>query len=63
MMEELDDGGEDPVEEGRDMTQGQNQKADALEATLLAFLKSVDAEKPSDIRPKRKKRTKASAKP
>jgi len=40
----LYDLGENPVEEGRDRTQEQKQKADALEATLLAFLKSVDAQ-------------------
>lgn len=60
---ELYDVGENPAEEGRDMAQKQKPKADALEATLLAFLKSVDAEKPSDIGQKRKKRTKARAKP
>ncbi len=47
--------GEDPVEEGRDIADEQNPKADAMEATLLEFLKSVDAETPSDIAPKRKR--------
>jgi hypothetical protein len=47
--------GENPTEEGRDIANEHKPKADSMEATLLAFLKSVDAETPSDIAPKRKK--------
>ena len=53
---ELYDVGENPTEEGRDIANDHKAKADAMEATLLAFLKSVDAETPSDMAPKRKKR-------
>ena len=48
--------GENPTEQDRDTANERKPKADAMEATLLAFLKSVDAETPSDIGPKRKKR-------
>jgi arylsulfatase A-like enzyme len=48
--------GENPTEEGRDIAKEHKPKADAMEATLLAFLKSVDAETPSDMAPKRKQR-------
>jgi arylsulfatase A-like enzyme len=45
----LYDIGENPVEEGRDTASKDQQKADAMEKTLLAFLKSVNAETPKDI--------------
>jgi arylsulfatase A-like enzyme len=48
--------GENPAEQDRDIANERKPKADAMEATLLAFLESVDAETPSDIAPKRKKR-------
>jgi len=48
--------GENPKEQGRDIVNEHKGKADAMEATLLAFLRSVDAETPSDIAPKRKQR-------
>jgi arylsulfatase A-like enzyme len=47
--------GENPTEEGRDIESEHRPKADAMEATLLAFLKAVDAETPDDIKPKRKR--------
>ena len=40
--------GENPTEQGRDIVREHEPKADEMEATLLAFLKSVDAETPSD---------------
>ena len=48
--------GANPREEGRDIANEQKPTADAMETILLEFLESVDAEKPSDIAPKRKKR-------
>ena len=47
--------GENPIEQGRDIANEHKPKADAMEATLLAFLKSMGAETPSDIAPNRKK--------
>lgn len=46
--------GENPVEQGRDIAHDNKARADAMQETLLAFLKSVSAETPSDIPPKRK---------
>ena len=47
--------GENPVEEGRDNANDNKAKADGMQETLLAFLKSVSAEMPSDVRRKRKR--------
>ena len=52
--QELYDVGENPVEQGRDTANDNKPKANALQTTLLTFLKSVSAETPSDIPPKRK---------
>jgi arylsulfatase A-like enzyme len=46
---ELYDLGENPIEQDRDIAGEQKEKADALQATLLAYLKSVSAETPGDI--------------
>ena len=56
---ELFDVGENPREEGRDTAAKQKSKTRTMEATLLAFLKSVDAETPGDIAPKKKKRNRS----
>ena len=40
----------------RDIAEQRKSEADAMEATLLAYLESVDAETPSDFPPKRKKK-------
>ncbi|MBW3599966.1 MAG: sulfatase [Planctomycetes bacterium] len=52
---ELYDVGENPVEQGRDFANENKAKADAMQETLLTFLKAVSAETPSDIAPKRKR--------
>lgn len=46
---ELYDLSESPTEEGRDIAADNQSKADAMQQTLLAFLKSVSAETPNDI--------------
>jgi arylsulfatase A-like enzyme len=46
---ELYDLGENPIEQDRNLAAEQKEKADALEATLLAYLKTVGAETPGDI--------------
>lgn len=51
---ELYDVGDNPVEQDRDVSSDNTAQADAMQATLLAFLKSVDAETPSDIAPRRR---------
>jgi arylsulfatase A-like enzyme len=56
---ELFDVGINPVEEGRDMSETNPDRADELQRTLESFLKTVDAEKPSDFGPKRRKKAKA----
>jgi arylsulfatase A-like enzyme len=53
---ELYNVGSDPVEEGRDIANDDRAMADAMQATLLGFLESVKAEKPSDFSPKRTRR-------
>jgi hypothetical protein len=45
---------ENPVEQDRDLAETNPRQADALQAILLRFLKSVDAEKPADFPPKRR---------
>ncbi len=52
---ELFDLGENPIEEGRDIANENQPKAESMEATLLAFLKSVKAETPADLTPKRRR--------
>lgn len=47
----------DPREEGRNIAETEPARADELEALLVAYLKSVDAEKGEDFRPRRKKKT------
>jgi hypothetical protein len=49
--------GENPVEEGRDIASMNPQRADVLQQSLTRFLESVDAEKPGDFGPKRKRNT------
>lgn len=52
-----------PREEGNDIAEKEPAKADAMQKTLVDFLKSVNAEQPSDIKKKsRKKAPKAKAK-
>jgi arylsulfatase A len=46
---ELYEVGEDPREEGCEVTEDNPAKAKAMRVKLLAFLKAVDAEKPADI--------------
>lgn len=46
---ELFDLSENPIEEGRDIAGENLPKADAMQATLLAFLQSVSAETPKDF--------------
>ncbi len=55
---ELYDLSENPVEQGRDISSDNQAKAGKMQATLLTFLKSVSAETPSDLAPKRKQATK-----
>ena len=52
---ELYEIGEDPREQGRAITD-QDSRVSSMGATLLSFLKSVKAESPSDVAPKRKKK-------
>lgn len=48
----------DPREEGRDIADAQPDKADSLQKLLLDYLKSVNAEKPSDIPAKKAAKSK-----
>lgn len=54
---ELYDVGDNPVEQNRDIAAMNLKRADELQAVLVQFLKSVDAEKPADFSPKRKGNT------
>ena len=60
---ELYDIGENPTEEGRDIANQHQDTVNALEAKLLAYLKAVDAEKPSDVKKKRKKKPTNASRP
>ncbi|MBV11648.1 sulfatase [Rubinisphaera sp.] len=51
---ELYDLSHNPTESGRDLSESNPAKAEEMQATLLSFLESVDAEKPTDFKAKRK---------
>jgi arylsulfatase A-like enzyme len=59
---ELYDVAENPIEQDRNIAETNPTKADALQNTLLNFLNSVDAEKPSDFPPKRRRNADADSK-